>query len=165
MTSTKNPKTRAVVFSSATDDWPTPKALFDELDDEFGFSLDVCASSTNHKAGTWYGLDHPVKARRDGLDRDWVRDLPRAGRAIWMNPPYGRGIGAWMSKARDASDRGATVVCLVPARTDTAWFHDIVLTPRTEIRFLRGRVKFGDAKHGAPFASLVVVFHPVRVAS
>jgi site-specific DNA-methyltransferase (adenine-specific) len=77
-----------------------------------------------------------------------------------MNPPYGRTIGSWMAKAHEASQRGATVVCLVPARTDTQWFHDHVLTAGAEIRFMRGRVKFGDAANGAPFASLLVIYRP-----
>jgi len=164
---TKDAATRAVVFSSATDDWPTPRYLFDALDAEFGFVLDVCASRRNRKAASWYGLDHPVRSRRDGLAGDWAADAARAGGAVWMNPPYGRGIGAWMAKARTAAESGATVVCLVPARTDTAWFHDSVLAAGAEVRYLRGRVKFGDAAHGAPFASLVVVFRPwaARAAS
>jgi site-specific DNA-methyltransferase (adenine-specific) len=77
----------------------------------------------------------------------------------WMNPPYGREIKAWMKKAYDSSRTGALVVCLVPARTDTAWWHDYA-TKAAEIRFIRGRLRFGDAKHAAPFPSAVVVFQP-----
>lgn len=140
----------AVHFSSATDDWATPQEFFDELDAEFDFTLDVCASDSNAKCGLYFTRDD------DGLSQTW--DAERC----WMNPPYGREIKAWMRKAYGSSLEGALVVCLVPARTDTAWWHDYA-TKATEIRFVRGRLRFGSAKHSAPFPSAVVVFRP-RIA-
>ena len=99
------------LMSSKTDLWATPQDFFDALDAEFGFTLDVCATADNAKCPRYFTADD------DGLSQEW------AG-VCWMNPPYGREIGQWMSKAVDASTNGATVVCLVPARTDTAWWHD-----------------------------------------
>jgi site-specific DNA-methyltransferase (adenine-specific) len=149
-------------FSSATDDWATPQATFDELNKEFDFGLDVCASLTNRKCTDYFGLDHTNAVRRDGLRGAWA--VTAAGKAVWLNPPYGRTIGGWMKKAMAESDAGATVVCLVPARTDTAWFQDTALvrmrSGRAEIRFVRGRLKFGGQKNAAPFPSAVVVFYP-----
>lgn len=137
----------AVHFSSATDDWATPQEFFDELDAEFDFTLDVCASDSNAKCGRYFTRDD------DGLSQTW--DAERC----WMNPPYGREIKEWMRKAYGSSLEGALVVCLVPARTDTAWWHDYA-AKATEIRFVRGRLRFGSAKHSAPFPSAVVVFRP-----
>jgi phage N-6-adenine-methyltransferase len=139
------------LMSSATDEWATPQDFFDKLDVEFGFSLDVCADDWNHK------VDNYFDKTTDGLAQDWVG-------VCWMNPPYGRTIKEWMKKAYESSLAGATVVCLVPARTDTAWWHDYAM--QGEIRFLRGRLKFvgrngvGDA---APFPSAVVIFQPVEL--
>lgn len=135
-----------VHFSSATDDWATPQATFDELDAEFHFTLDPCASDANYKCATYF------TQADDGLAQPW------AEHTVFMNPPYGRVIGSWIRKAYEESQLGATVVALIPARTDTAYWHDYVM--RGEIRFLRGRLKFGDAKASAPFPSAVVVFRP-----
>lgn len=146
-----------VHFSSATDDWATPQDLFDELNEEFGpFELDVCADFHNRKCDYYFSKEN------DGLKQDWsVR------KRIWMNCPYGRGIIDWVRKAYEASCDGATVVCLLPARTDTRWFHDFIWDretnapythPRTQVRFLKGRVKFGGHKNSAPFPSMIVVF-------
>ena len=157
---TSNPKTHATVFSSATDDWPTPQTFYDQLDAEFGFVLDACASSTNHKAPVYYGLDHPDPARRDGLAGAWAADAAAGGGATFCNPPYGRGIAAWMEKAAAEASRGTTVVCLVPARTDTQWFHDHVLAAGAQVRFVKGRLRFGQATNSAPFANLVVIYRP-----
>lgn len=133
----------AVHFSSKTDLWATPQATFDELDREFQFTLDVCASPENAKCERYFtSVDN-------GLKQQWWG-------VCWMNPPYGRTIGQWMQKAFEASQNGATVVCLVPARTDTAWWHDFAM--RGEIRYLRGRLKFGGAKNSAPFPSAIVIF-------
>jgi len=133
-----------VHFSSKSDMWSTPQDTFDALADEFGpFDLDVCATPENAKCSRYYTKED------DGLAHPWY------GRC-WMNPPYGREIKAWMRKAYEESQRGATVVCLVPARTDTAWWHDYAMNG--EVRFLRGRLKFGNAKNAAPFPSAVVVF-------
>ena len=134
------------VFSSQTDEWATPQSLFDELNAEFHFDLDPCATDENHKCAEYY-----TKAD-DGLAKNW------GGRSVYCNPPYGRQIGKWVRKAyEEAQKPGTTVVLLVPARTDTKWFHDYIYG-KTEIRFIRGRVRFGDSKHGAPFPSMVVVW-------
>jgi phage N-6-adenine-methyltransferase len=137
-------------MSSATDEWATPQEFFDKLNEEFSFTLDVCADDWNYKVSTYYSKE------TDGLAQEWLG-------VCWMNPPYGRTIKEWMKKAYESSLAGSTVVCLVPARTDTAWWHDYAM--QGEIRFLRGRLKFvgragvGDA---APFPSAVVIFKPVK---
>jgi len=136
-------------FSSASDDWATPPEVFAALDCEFAFDLDVCASATNHKCARFFTVTD------DGLAQEWTG-------TVWMNPPYGRAIGDWMKKAADAADAGATVVCLVPARPDTAWWHDQVLARACEVRLVRGRLKFGNATTAAPFPSAVVVYRPRR---
>ena len=132
-----------VHFSSATDLWATPQDFFDELNNEFNFDLDVCANDENAKCAKYY------TAENDGLAQDWKG-------TCWMNPPYGREIGKWMRKAYESSRGGATVVCLVPARTDTRWWHDYATNG--EIRFIKGRLKFGDQKNSAPFPSAIVIF-------
>jgi phage N-6-adenine-methyltransferase len=132
--------------SSATAEWSTPDGLFAEIAAEFGpFDLDPCATAENAKAPEFYTeLD-------DGLTFPWK------GR-VFMNPPYGTKIRRWMRKAYESSLDGALVVCLVPARTDTRWFHEYAM--KGEVRFLRGRVKFGGATENAPFPSAIVVFRP-----
>lgn len=131
------------MMSSTTDLWATPQSVFGPLDDEFGFTLDVCALPENAKCPRFYTPED------DGLSRPWRG-------VCWMNPPYGRQIALWMRKAYESAREGAVVVCLVPARTDTAWWHDYAA--KGEVRFLRGRIKFGDSSHPAPFPSAVVVF-------
>jgi phage N-6-adenine-methyltransferase len=126
--------------------WATPPDVFGPLNDEFGFTLDVCAEEWNAKCPEF------IPPERDGLAQDW------AGTA-WMNPPYGREIEKWIRKAYLESQRGVTVVCLVPARTETAWWHDYCL--KGEIRFIRGRIHFTDphGRSGRPrFGSAVVIF-------
>jgi phage N-6-adenine-methyltransferase len=135
----------SVHFSSKTDLWATPQDFFDALDAEFNFETDVCASADNAKCLVFYSLE------QDGLKQEWKG-------ACWMNPPYGRAISLWMKKAYESSLEGATVVCLVPSRTDTKWWHDYAV--RGEIRFIKGRLKFGDSANSAPFPSAVVVFRP-----
>lgn len=135
----------SVHFSSKTDMWSTPQDLFDRYHKMYAFTLDVCATAENAKCKKFYTKE------MDGLKQEWSG-------ACWMNPPYGRGIGAWMRKAYESSLGGALVVCLVPARTDTAWFHDYAM--KGVITFLRGRLKFGGHKNSAPFPSAVVVFWP-----
>ena len=135
-----------LMFSSATDDWATPIGFFAALDRVFRFELDVCASDTNHKCARYF------TAEQNGLSQDWRG-------TCWMNPPYGRGIGDWVKKAHDsARHHGATVVCLVPARTDTRWWQTYCRD--AEVFFVPGRLKFGSAKHNAPFPCAVVVFRP-----
>lgn len=134
------------VFSSQTDEWATPQWLFDELDAEFHFDLDPCATDENHKCAEYY-----TKAD-DGLAKNWE------GRTVFCNPPYGRQIVKWVRKAcEEAQKPGTTVVLLVPARTDTKWFHEYIYG-KAEIRFIRGRLHFNNSKQSAPFPSMVVVW-------
>lgn len=137
------------LLSSKTDEWETPLAFFLEMSDRYGpFNLDVCASPANAKCDKFYTREV------DGLEQDWLKDGP----VCWMNPPYGRKIGEWMAKAWNECVRGSTVVCLVPARTDTRWWHEYAM--RGHVTFIRGRLRFGQSTHGAPFPSAVVVFLP-----
>jgi site-specific DNA-methyltransferase (adenine-specific) len=138
-----------VHFSSKTDDWATPQALFDSIDQQYHFDLDPAASQANHKTPQWYGLDHEDESRRDGLMAEWE------GLRVWLNPPYGRTIGQWVKKAADHHAQGNLVVLLLPARTDTKWFHDYIIDK--DVQFLRGRLKFGAAINSAPFPSMIVV--------
>jgi len=131
---------------SMRDDWPTPQWLFDALHREFEFTLDPCSSHTNAKCARHFTV------REDGLGQDW------ADAVVFMNPPYGRAIGRWMKKAYESSRQGATVVCLVPARTDTSWWHCFAM--KGEIRLLRGRLRFEGAENAAPFPSALVIFRP-----
>lgn len=147
---TKGPS-RAYMAPSATVEWATPQAFFDAYNAEFRFTLDAAASAENHKCERFF------TNAEDGLAQDWGQET------VWVNPPYGRQITDWMKKAAEAQAGGATVVMLVPARTDTAWFHDVAL--KQEVRFLRGRLKFGGATHGAPFGCIVVVFSPFGTCS
>ena len=140
----------SAIFSSVRHDWETPQSLFDELNREFGFEVDVCATEANAKCQRFFSKND------DGLQKRWTG-------VCWMNPPYGREIGAWMQKAYTESQIGATVVCLVPARTDTRWWHDFAVLG--EIRYLRGRVRFVGAKANAPFPSAVVIFRPKQEAA
>jgi phage N-6-adenine-methyltransferase len=139
----------AYIPLSKTDDWATPQNLFDELDAIHHFTLDVAASSTNHKTPHWFGLDHEDPLLRDGLAMSWENNR------VWCNPPYGRQIKDWVKKAHHESVN-AEIVMLLPARTDTAWFHDYAI--RHKVTFIRGRVKFGDGKAAAPFPSILVEF-------
>ena len=133
-------------MSSSTPEWATPQDFFDELDAELGFTLDVCATPENAKCERYF------TAEDDGLAQSW------SGEVCWMNPPYGRVIGDWMRKAYQEAQNSATVVCLVPARTDTAWWWDTAMKVWPDgIRFVRGRLKFGGTDTGAPFPSAVVV--------
>lgn len=142
------------MFTSRSDEWETPKDFFNKLNKEFNFTLDVCASINNYKCSHYFDrLD-------DGLSKNWFErnfliNKEVAG-AIWMNPPYGRQIDKWIEKAFKESIN-STVVCLLPARTDTLWFHNYVMKAK-EIRFVKGRLKFGNAKNTATFPSMLVVF-------
>lgn len=135
-------------FSSNRGDWETPQTLFNELDQEFHFTLDAAASPQNHKVDTYF------TTKSDALQQDW------AGHMVFCNPPYSRRIGQWVAKAsREASKPHTTVVLLLPARTDTKWYHDYIQY-RAEIRFLRGRLKFethGLPNGSAPFPSMIVI--------
>ena len=140
--------------SSLDDTWTTPKYFFDNLNNEFGFGLDAAALSTSTLVpDNWYGPDHPEVTRRDAFAHCWTFDANE--KPIWLNPPYGRAIGRWVEKANLEAKRGGVVVCLVPARTDTKWWHDYCI--QHEVRFIKGRLKFGDGKNSAPFPSAVVI--------
>lgn len=137
-----------VHFSSKSDDWSTPQELFNQLDAIYGhFDLDVCADKNNTKCKKYY------TKKDNGLLQQWHND----GDKIWMNPPYGRQIGLWVRKAFIESLHGATVVCLLPARTDTKWFHNYI-KKAYDLIFYEGRIRFGGCKNAAPFPSMIVVF-------
>ena len=133
------------LFSSNSNEWATPTDFYKELDAEFHFNLDPCSAHENAKCEHHYTIDN------DGLTQKW------GGRKVFCNPPYGREIGRWVRKCYEESQRGATVVMLIPARTDTAWFHDYIYG-KAEIRFIRGRLHFNESASGAPFPSMIVIF-------
>ena len=159
-----------VHFTNKSNEWETPRSLFKELDDEFNFTIDVCATKENAKCLRFY------TKQINGLAQSWGNEV------AFMNPPYGREIGVWVEKAYRESLIGAVVVCLIPARTDTRYWHDYIF-PNAEVRFLKGRVKFlnngeeveyveqlglfgeeesevvtSDGDMPAPFPSAVVIF-------
>jgi phage N-6-adenine-methyltransferase len=141
--------------TSLDDTWTTPREFFDELNKEFNFGLDAAAlQNSTLVPDNWYGPDHPDPAARDALRIDWNHNS--RGRPIWLNPPYGRVIKDWVRKASEVASGGGTVVCLVPARTDTHWWHDYCINAY-EIRYIRGRLKFGGQKNSAPFPSALVI--------
>ena len=135
-----------VHYSSKTNEWSTPQDFFDELDKEFNFTLDPCATSENAKCTKYFTVED------DGLKQDWSKDT------VFMNPPYGREIKYWVQKAYEESLKGATVVCLIPSRTDTKYWHDYIFGKADDIRFLRGRLKFGGSKNPAPFPSAIIIY-------
>lgn len=139
-------------FESKRQDWETPQDLFAPLHAEFGFTLDAAASPPNAKAATYFTED------QDGLRQDWGRHV------VWLNPPYGSKsrLSDWVRKSYQASRAGATVVALIPARTNTVWFHDYCLGA-AEVRFLKGRPKFVGCVHGLPFPLCLVIFRPPDV--
>jgi phage N-6-adenine-methyltransferase len=133
------------MLTSETDEWATPKDFFDELNSIYGpFDVDVCANASNNKCAVFFDKE------TDGLQQEWKGKC-------WMNPPYGRTISKWMKKAYESAGNGTIVVCLVPARTDTKWWHDYAM--KGQVTFIRGRLKFGGSKNSAPFPSAVVVFN------
>ena len=135
-----------VMFSSRSDVWETPQAFFDALNEEFNFDLDVCALPQNAKCKNFYTPE------MDGLSQPWKGN-------VWCNPPYGREIGQWVKRAYISTKSGWAnlVVMLLQARTDTRWFHEYIYG-KSEIRFVPGRLKFGNSKNSAPFPSMVVIF-------
>lgn len=136
---------KQTLFSSASNEWATPQDLFDRLNALFNFTLDPCCSKENAKCDFRYTL------AEDGLAHDWM------GHRVFMNPPYGREISRWVKKAYEESCIGALVVGLLPARTDTAWWQAYV-QPYADVRFIRGRLKFGGAKNSAPFPSAIALW-------
>jgi len=136
---------RAYMPQAQTVEWETPQELFDQLNAEFCFDLDACATPENAKVGSYFTSD------QDALKQDWTEY-----RAVYMNPPYGRKVERWVRKAYETAQTGKTlVVCLLPARTDTKWWHAFCL--KAEVRFIRGRLSFGRGGR-APFPSVVVIF-------
>lgn len=133
-----------LMFSSKTDMWETPQDFFDKLNDEFHFTLDACATPENAKCARFYTKE------QDSLSQKWDG-------VVWCNPPYCRQTGKWVEKAYNESKHGVTVVMLIPCRPDVSYFHDFILG-KAEVRFVRGRLKFGRSKNSAPFPSMVVVF-------
>lgn len=137
----------AVMFSSKTSEWETPQDFFDKLNEEFNFTLDPCATPQNAKCKKFYTI------KEDGLKQNWQ------GETVFCNPPYGRAIKDWVRKCYEESKKPNTiVVMLIPARTDTTYFHDYIYKKARDIRFVKGRLKFGNSKNSAPFPSMVVVF-------
>lgn len=137
------PRLHSGMFTSARDDWRTPPKVFDPLNAEFGFTLDAAATADNAL------LERYCSPEDSGLLNSWV------GERVWCNPPYGSGLAAWVAKL--ASGEADVAVGFIPARTDTRYFHDLILV-KAEIRFLRGRVKFVGAKSSAPFPSMICVW-------
>jgi phage N-6-adenine-methyltransferase len=137
-----------LMFSSKTEMWATPQDFFNQINKEYNFSLDVCAIDENAKCSNYYTPEI------DGLKQEWKGNC-------WMNPPYGREIGKWIEKAYYESiiKNNCIVVALLPARTDTKWFHNyIYMKERVKINFIKGRLKFGNGKNPAPFPSMIVIF-------
>lgn len=158
-------KNTKVHFSSNTDEWATPISIFNELSELYGpFELDVCASDDNTKCSMWYNQTD------DGLNQNWQTSTKNFWanphvlssytwiKTAFMNPPYSD-LKNWMKKAYEESRKGMRVVCLIPARTDTKCFHEYVIKAE-EVLFVKGRIKFGNAKNSAPFPSMIVVFDP-----
>ncbi len=138
-------KLNAALFSSATGEWETPQELFNQLDKIWDFTLDVCATHANAKCRRYY------TKKNNGLEQEWKG-------ICWMNPPYGREIKPWIEKAYHESRKaGCIVVGLLPARTDTRWFHDYIYE-KAKINFIKGRVKFVGGKSSAPFPSMIVIW-------
>ena len=136
-----------LMFSSKDETWTTPQDFFNELNSEFNFTLDPCCLPNTAKCKKYY------TPKENGLIQDWSNE------SVFVNPPYGREIYDWVKKCSEESKKENTkVVMLIPARTDTKYFHDFIYHKASEIRFLKGRLKFGDSKNSAPFPSMVVVF-------
>ena len=138
-------KLNSSLFSSKDQTWETPQDLFDKLNNVFKFELDVCATDETAKCNKYFTPEI------DGLKQEWRG-------TCWMNPPYGREIKKWIEKAYKESTKGAIVVCLIPARTDTKYWHEYIFPYASEIRFIKGRLKFGNSTNSAPFPSTLVIF-------
>lgn len=134
------------MFTANKDEWETPQGLFDRLNAKYHFTLDAAASDSNHKCAKYYTKD------QDGLAQDWGNDT------VYVNPPYGRVIVDWVCKAYETHQRyGNTIVMLLPARTDTRWFHDYVYG-QADIEFIKGRLRFSGSQCNAPFPNMIVIF-------
>ncbi|MBP3369672.1 MAG: adenine methyltransferase [Clostridia bacterium] len=139
------------LLSSASDEWSTPIDLFEKLNAEYDFTLDPCADDMNHKCDKYYTKE------QNGLVQDWT------GERVFCNPPYGKSIGEWVKKAFNEVYFGKCnlVVMLIPARTDTRWFHDYIYN-KSHVIFIKGRIKFGGSRHDAPFPSMLVIYKGVK---
>ena len=135
-----------VHYMSKSNEWTTPMWLFKELDVKFNFTLDPCCTKESALCDKYYTIED------DGLIQDW------GGEIVFMNPHYGRAIGKWVEKAYRESLNGAVVVCLIPSRTDTRYWHNYIFPYAADIKFLKGRLKFGDGKNPAPFPSAIIIF-------
>lgn len=131
-------------FESKTTEWETPDTIFKPLDNEFHFTLDVCANESNKKCNNYFSKND------DSLKQIWKG-------ICWMNPPYGNQLKRWVKKAYEESLKGTVVVCLLPVRTNTVYWHNYVLNI-AEIRFIKGYPKFGDAKQGLKVPLAIVIF-------
>jgi len=141
-----NSQVQKVMFSSKSSEWTTPQDFYEELNKVYNFTLDPCATKESAKCEKYFTPED------DGLNQDWT------GHTVFMNPPYGRSIKLWIKKAWEASRKGGTtVVCLIPARTDTRYWHDYCMKAH-RVYFVKGRLKFGGETNSAPFPSAVVVF-------
>jgi len=137
-----------LMFSSKSSEWATPQDFFNELDKEFHFTLDACATKENAKCSRYFTIED------DGLKQTWKNEI------VFCNPPYGRELKKWVEKCFYESmglKPAKVIVMLIPARTDTKYFHDYIYH-KSEIRFIRGRLKFGNSKNAAPFPSMVVIY-------
>lgn len=134
-----------VLFSSNDMTWATPQDFFNKLNEEFNFNLDICALPNTAKCSNYYTPE------TNALNKEWKG-------VCFMNPPYGRDIGIWIEKAYYEGLKGSIIVCLIPARTDTKYWQQYCMRAK-EIRFIKGRLKFGDSNNSAPFPSAVVIFH------
>ena len=137
---------RELMFSNVNNAWCTPQDYFDELNAEFNFTLDPCATQENHKCNIFYTIND------DGLNKDWNKNR------VFMNPPYGGHTGKWIKKAWEESQKGCIVVCLIVSSTDRSYWHDYIFPFASQIRFIRGRISFGTSKSTAPFASAIIIF-------
>ncbi len=143
-----------VHFSSQKQDWETPQDFFNEVDQEFDFVWDLAATQSNTKVAGCYYDEHD-----NSLSQVWHTT---ASGWLWLNPPYGRELSKWVEKCSEEHQKGANIVLLVPARTDTKYFHKYIYNqPNVEIRFIKGRLKFGGADNSAPFPSMLVIFRSV----
>ena len=139
-------QTQKVMFSSKSDELETPQSFFNKLNKTYKFTLDPCSTSQSAKCEKYYTLED------NGLSKSWKDEI------VFVNPPYGK-IKDWVKKAHDESiNNGAVVVMLIPARTDTRYWHDYIMEEADSIYFVKGRLKFGNSPNSAPFPSAVVVF-------
>jgi len=141
-----------VMFSKKSDEWSTPQHIFDELDKEFQFDIDVAATKENSKCAFY------ITKETNALEYSWSLAGQTNNTTCWLNPPYSM-CKEFIKKAYEESLEGNTIVALIPSRTDTKWFHEYIYNkPNVEIRFIKGRLKFGDSINSAPFPSMIVIF-------